>query len=253
MKIRKISPQKIIGQIVSKPGHLEELCNNFTGPSHRSLPLGNTAYRQYRGHHGDMVAGTSKPTMLQDDVWLACNCQAQKRMHRRRLICLSMELYYDTVSEEEHFPSCSFSQFSNKKRRIWGIRSTGVTWLLTKAIQASFALRSGAGGFSMSASLKNFTVVDTQEAPAWRVMRLLMNSVRDIRYESITPVEQTDLLELGVTIIGKLFQEGKSSPTEVNSWQETLLYPIIILVCFLPNFAEQWTRLGPISNPTIGM
>ncbi|POS75691.1 hypothetical protein DHEL01_v205908 [Diaporthe helianthi] len=117
-------------------------------------------------------------------------------------------------------PSRNRTQITGrKKRRIAvGFNYTGLTHVLKTAINMSFALTYGAGGFSISPSFACNPTVDDKLDPAFRIVALIGYGLKYLD-------EGTEhVLITGMKRLIRLFDDGKVCPTAVNKWNQTLMH-----------------------------
>ncbi|KAG8161246.1 hypothetical protein KVR01_009510 [Diaporthe batatas] len=108
---------------------------------------------------------------------------------------------------------------SKKKRRVVvGFNYTGLTRILKTAINMSFALTYGAGGFSISPSFTCNPTVDSRLDPAFRILDLLGEG--SLRLENGLDTLITACMKRLI----QLFDDGKVCPTAVDQRNRSLMH-----------------------------
>lgn len=158
-----------------------------------------------------------------------CICRRRKRYQRQQLRWGPIELYDEASFSEEHYPNCKFSQIvtTSRRHRSVGLKYTGMTGLLNRAIAMAFSMSSGAGGFSISPSFTYYATVNEGSAPAFCLFRAFQDACDYCHRDD----DLNGLSELVSRKILGLFQERQASPTDMGSYNETLLHVAGDAVC----------------------
>ena len=111
------------------------------------------------------------------DGSFSCMCRRLRRFQRKTIVRGSLALSSETVTER-HLPGCPAKQkiTDTDQSRRFSLTYTGLQRLLNLAVQLSFTVVSGAGGGSLSPRFRYFPTVDSETAPAWRMLNLLVDS-----------------------------------------------------------------------------
>lgn len=176
--------------------------------------------------------GSSNDTIHRYVGRAACTCRPRRKLNRSQMVWGMVQVYHDNAHTERHLPTCEFYQSTNNSERVFGVRYTGLASLLNKAIHITFAMRSGAGAWSLSPCFTYYATVDSTKAPAFQVIEQLRRCLY-YQYIGHKPLEESryeHLLNLGSAKIGKLFREGKASPNDVNILNENLMHAATSLV-----------------------
>lgn len=159
----------------------------------------------------------------------ACSCRAGKVLQGRSFIWGPLAISLETTTQG-HLSGCPAAQVTGMERnQKVGLRYTGLKWFLDSAVQFSFAMKSGAGGWSISPNFTYHPTVDSKTAPAFRILTLLMepqNRVsRDAEIALSTHRARWQMFSaLALAKLIKLFRTGKASPLAVNSRNENLIH-----------------------------
>ena len=143
-----------------------------------------------------------------------CLCRPRQRLQRKNLVWGSLAISLETAVEQ-HLPGCPASQIIISTDRSHKICLTyvGLRRLLNSAVQLSFAISSGAGGWSLSPNFTYFPIVNSETAPAFRILSLLFHSGCS-----------GELIPLAVSAVLKLFRAKKASPRAVDADNRSLVY-----------------------------
>lgn len=151
-----------------------------------------------------------------------CLCRPRRRLQRKNLVWSSLALSLETAAEQ-HLPGCPASQIIISTDRSHKICLTyvGLRRILNSAVQLSFAISSGAGGWSLSPNFTYFPIVNSETAPAFRILSLLFHSGCSGLNGVIW---REELIPLAVSAVLKLFRAKKASPRAVDADNRSLVY-----------------------------
>ena len=210
----------LVGRLIAKPSNLRALCDGRAG-----LPEQGEASmeRSFTCVESLSLYNSVKKSSL------GCICRRRKRYQRQQLRWGPIELYDEASFSEEHYPNCKSSQIvtASHRHRSVGLKYTGITGLLNRAIAMAFSMSSGAGGFSISPSFTYYATVDEDSAPAFR----LLETLSDAYWYCDRDDSLNGLSELVSRKILGLFQERQASPTDMSSYNKTLLHVAGDAVC----------------------
>ena len=151
---------------------------------------------------------------------LVCRCPSRRLLRRNDRTWGVLSISVETTADQ-HVPGCPIAGIAatNQTRKL-GVRYTGLRRLLNAAVQISFAMQSGAGGWSISPTFTYYPTVDAGSAPAFRMIHVL-------RGFSAHPGCRGRRGEFMGVVLAKmlgLFQAGKASPLAVDSMNQSLLH-----------------------------
>jgi hypothetical protein len=158
----------VTGRLVWKPAILQETCNAVeTQARHRS--------------NGTQVVPSKSTTQVRRDVStytggrFSCLCRHRRRLQRKKAAWGSLIFSHETTTEQ-HAPGCPATQAISEIDRSNKLALTyvGLRSLINSAIQLSFTIRSGAGGLSLGPNIAYYPIVDSESAPAFRMLFLLI-------------------------------------------------------------------------------
>lgn len=157
-----------------------------------------------------------------------CICHRLKRVAERKRVQLghaSLSGEWETLG---HWPSCPMAKVNTKKRVTIGFQYNGLARILKTAINVSFAMTSGAGGFSISPYFTCIPTIDEKSDPAFRILSLVGDGVH---YLPVNGESQTVFIIACMRRLIRLLDDGKVCPTAVNSRNESLMHAGISSVC----------------------
>jgi hypothetical protein len=113
------------------------------------------------------------------------------------------------------------------------LKYTGLRRLLGSAIELSFAMNSGAGGWGITPNLTYYPTVDPKTAPAFRILGSLERSLSFVMLsgrvgsEKNFPLPQWDkIVALALAKILRLFQARKASPFSIDTANQVLTHVV---------------------------
>ncbi|KAH6632437.1 hypothetical protein F5144DRAFT_489559 [Chaetomium tenue] len=202
------------GRLLAKPSALREICD-VSGAV--SSPESNGHDRDQFWNLVRLLAGRA----------VVCRCRPRRHIRRNNFAWSSLVLSVETTVQG-HLPGCPLGQAAGTNRsKMLNLRYTGLWRILNSAVQLSFGMTRGAGGWSISPSFTYYPTVDAKTAPAFRILTLLRSAMRFIAYKDPGPRTPTRLEELVARALVKLvtlFQTGKASPLAVDSENQSLVH-----------------------------
>jgi hypothetical protein len=154
----------------------------------------------------------------------ACVCR-RSRILRRRNFSMGPVGFSLEIAAHEHLPECPISQIVGPDQtRTVGLKYTGFRRLLGSAVELSFAMKSGAGGWAISPNLTYYPTVAQCTAPAFQTVMLLHSYLGFIRAAHKRPSipDWEKLVALACGKILRRFQSGQASPLAVNDANQSL-------------------------------
>jgi hypothetical protein len=165
---------------------------------------------------------------------LLCICRSRRRLQRKNLNWGSFIFSLESAMEQ-HLPGCPLIQASGaESTRKVALTYTGIRRLLNSAVQLSFAMTSGAGGWSISPNFIYYPTVDRTTAPTFRILDLLRRSrIRLLRdKEALGSTGRFNLESSALASLLRLFRSGKASPRAVDHNNQSLAHALAGYVSF---------------------
>ncbi|KAI3574497.1 hypothetical protein IWW34DRAFT_705998 [Fusarium oxysporum f. sp. albedinis] len=232
--LQEITPLMVTGRLLGKPAVLQEMCDAVKTPArhmskgkisvpHESAAKVRTALSGYSGGR------------------FACLCRHRQHLQRKNASWGSLSFSHETTTEQ-HAPGCPATQAISERDRTqkFALTYVGLRALLNSALQFSFTIRSGAGGWSLGPNFTYYPIVDSESAPAFRMLSLLMRSRHYPWYE----YKDRGFLEDGawreelvpsvVSSILRLFRAKQASPRAVDDQNQSLVYHVAECVSLNP-------------------
>lgn len=167
----------------------------------------------------------------------SCLCRHRRHVQRWNAALGSFVLSRETTTER-HLPGCPVTRSILEPDRSQKLALTyaGLRRLLSSAIQFSLTIRSGAGGSSFGPNFTYYPIVDSNRAPAFKMLELLgscfeYNNMLTTYGDSEIPALWEKLVPSVVSAVLSLLQAKKASPRVVNDCNESLVYSMALCVC----------------------
>lgn len=221
------------------PSFLQEMCDGIeeSKQKHKAAPRADRAHRPI-SNNTIKVPGLS--SQLDSNMGWKCICNRLWRVAELNEIQLG-HVYISSEREvQQHWPGCPQSKSAaSRTRRAWRIRYTGLTHLLKAALDLTFGLTSGAGGFSISPNFNYTPTVNKRTDNAFKVLALIKSS---FSWPNCTNREL--LMTACHRKLVKIFEGKKAVPWSVDEENETLMqYTASLLQYF--TVKSYWEPTGP--------
>jgi hypothetical protein len=221
-KLSQVTGEIAVRRLLGKPAMLREICD-VSGNRARPLPASAGVPSTSRD-----AAQISKTISAYLEANTTCVCRARQPSWRKNVVWGSVALFSETTSEQ-HKPGCPAGLIGGAdQNQKFGLRYTGLQRLLKSAVQISFAMRSGAGGWSLSPNFTYHPTVDGRSAPAFRIMTIM----HDAAIFAVDDEDETQflllekLMGLALTKMLALFRTGEASPLAVDFANQSLLHHV---------------------------
>ncbi|RYP68436.1 hypothetical protein DL771_006700 [Monosporascus sp. 5C6A] len=220
---RSQSMEALARRAAGKPAALKELCDSIQTlkQSHsQGFPLDKPAR-----HSQNRVVAPFQNSLFTSTTGRVCICPRPHRLTAKRGIRWGHVYLSGDWQTQGHWPSCPLSTAPSKNRLAVGLKYTGVARILKSVIDVSFALTSGAGGFSISPNFTYYPTVDSRSDPAFRIMDLIGRFFIYCPSENREPFMVACLRKLV-----RLLDEKKAYPTALSDRNENLIYAAALAV-----------------------
>lgn len=186
-------------------------------------------------------------TEAQLDFVSGCICrQYQRTLRRQARFAGFLFTTMESVSRK-HLPECRYAKYETEQStKSLSILYGGLRGLLSKAVDVSMSLNTGAGGFSISPNIALQLMVDEKQSPIFRITDLLEHCI--IGSYNRGPAVQTIMqrvVRIGVQRMLEQYFSRKRSPYEVDSSGKSALHRWIDVSAL-----EAFFRSG-LSSPVI--
>ncbi|KAI0427057.1 hypothetical protein F5Y09DRAFT_350725 [Xylaria sp. FL1042] len=235
--------QRALYRLVTSPTQLEKICtlyreedvaeNEFTIEQRDEPKLGLSRTP------GDLTSHL----FSKDGYMSSCICRQHRESlcRQARLGPLSASTLSSTC--RKHLPECRFAkgEIVSKSKSI-RFSYDGLRWLLSRAVDISLSLSTGAGGLSISPTITLRPTVDDTQAPIFRTLAfLILRFERYPRRHLPNKAIVLQLLEALVHRIVQLYISRRRSPYEVDSKGQSVLHRWTHLLYQLDNL---WCDCG---------
>ncbi|KLP00030.1 uncharacterized protein FFMR_02101 [Fusarium fujikuroi] len=243
-KLQDITPALVTGRLLGKPAVLREMCDAVvTHEQHRPKRKPSVPH--------ETAARVSTGMSSYSGGRFSCLCRHRRQFQRWNAALGSFVLSHE-ITTERHLPGCPATQFilePDKSQKL-ALTYAGLRRLLNSAIQFSLTIRSGAGGSSFGPNFTYYPIVDSNRAPAFKMLRLLMSCFQHNGYltfygYSEVPAFSEKLIPSVVSAVLSLLQAKQASPRAVNDRNESLVYSVAECIgnyysnmSFLPSLAK---------------
>lgn len=201
------------------------------------------------------VPSTNKTTSTYMGMNVACACRSRQPPQRKNVVW-GVFAFFSEACTEQHEPGCPAAYIRGADRsQKFVLRYTGFQTLLESVVQISFAMRSGAGAWSLSPNFTYYATVDERSAPAFQMVNMLQRSAwSTLSGNNRATIEELSLWARFVDVVLidvlNLFRTGKASPLAVDSTNQSLLHHVASMVSFIFINKEAGYRRR-CSNPPI--
>ncbi|KEY74834.1 hypothetical protein S7711_06520 [Stachybotrys chartarum IBT 7711] len=191
-------------QLVAKPELLRNLCDQAT-QSAETTPASR--------HDG-------QPVRRQTPGMAFCTCP-QKRTRKLHRSSYGPFHFYKISSAFRHSVHCPVSSLGlAEEQQTWGCVLASVPALfIRKAVEVSYCMTAGAGGFSISPRFTYYCTVNATKSPVFRTIRTLMQSMsvrRPTQYRGDEHFQWCRLLHVAMNKIIQSYRDKTASPFDVD-------------------------------------
>ncbi|RKL36650.1 hypothetical protein BFJ72_g8199 [Fusarium proliferatum] len=221
-KLQDITTALVTGRLLGKPAVLQEMCDAVATQEQRRPK------RKPPVPH-ETAARVSIGMSRYSGGRFSCLCRQRRHFQRWNAALGSFVLSHETTTER-HLPGCPVTRDILEPDRTQKLALTyaGLRRLLNSAIQFSLTIRSGAGGSSFGPNFTYYPIVDSNRAPAFKMLHLLMSCFQHNAYlalygHSEIPGLWEKLVPSVVSAVLSLLQAKQASPRAVNDRNESLI------------------------------
>ncbi|CVK85069.1 uncharacterized protein FMAN_01987 [Fusarium mangiferae] len=228
-RLQDITPALVTGRLLGKPAVLREMCDAVvTQEQHRPK-------RKPPVPH-ETAARVSTGMSSYSGGRFSCLCRHRRHVKRWNAALGSFALSHETTTEL-HLPGCPVTRdiLDPDQTQKLAFTYTGLRRLLNSAVQFSLTIRSGAGGSSLGPNFTYYPIVDSNHAPAFKMLNLLVKSFQHNKYLTVNgfseiPALWEKLVPSVVSAVLSLLQAKKASPRAVNGGNESLVYSVALCI-----------------------
>ncbi|KAF5254430.1 hypothetical protein FANTH_688 [Fusarium anthophilum] len=168
--LQEITPAMLTGRLLGKPAVLQEMCD-AVGTGARNKPNRNLSATP------ENTTEIRRAVTRYSGGRFSCICHRRRHFQRKNAAWGPLRFSHETKIER-HTPGCPATEAITEIDRSskFALTYVGLRSLLNSAIQLSFSVRSGAGGWSFGPNFTYYPMVDSRSAPAFRMLTLLDRS-----------------------------------------------------------------------------
>lgn len=212
------SHEAVVRGLAGKPALLKEMSDNVHRAGKTQDPLAATPL--YVRPSPNMAGLSIRHHPSRPILGRVCTCPRLRSVLKSKWIQLGHASFSSEQQTTAHWPGCSLAKRNSQKRMTMGFRYNGLVRILKTAVSVSFAMTSGAGGFSISPSFACIPTIDDSFDPAFRILELLGNGTREMVMKG--PLEH--FVIACIERLDRLLNDGKVSATAVNSQNMSLMH-----------------------------
>lgn len=160
---------------------------------------------------------TARQDMATTDSMFSCRCNPRRMRRRTKRGFHSAFVTAESLVENVHAPNCPLAGVTSQKTWSFGISTKAFRTLLSTAITISMSSRCGAGGFSICPS---FRVCFFR---GWSPAKAVISTLKQCTYARIDDESVSILLQKSIKTLQWMFRNGKASPYDLDSLNNTLL------------------------------
>lgn len=219
--------EAVVRGIVGKPALLKKLSDEFqsSAQTHVQMAKPQQCSRRLQIPESSTRHLPSKPIMGR-----FCTCPRLQSAMKSKWIQMGHASFSGEWETVAHWAGCPMAKMASKERIAIGFKYNGLIRMLKTAVNVSFSMTSGAGGFSISPNFTCSPTVDANLDPAFRIVTLIGVSLIS---DALWRVKDTTPRSFVVACMRKLirlFNDRKACATAVNSQNMSLMHYAIMAV-----------------------
>lgn len=202
-------------QLVAKPELLRNLCDQIT-QSAEPTPASR--------HDG-------QPVRRQMPGMVFCTCPQKRARKRHRFSCGPFH-FYKISSVFRHSVHCPVGSLGLvEEQQTWGCILASVPALfIRKAVEVSYCMTAGAGGFSISPRFTYYRTVSGTKSLVFRTIRTLMQSMTATRSIGYDQIQWYRLMRVALSKIVQSYRDKVTSPFDVDDRNCSALHVLAEMV-----------------------
>lgn len=176
----------------------------------------------------------------------SCNCRYHRRITRKLYSWFIFSTFEELVTESRHKPWCPlFQPMTSVNYRRFGVVIAGLHRYLSTAVSVSLCMTHGAGGRSISPTIRYFGMVERKKSPSFRIIQSLSDIMykkrdnnswslwdsglrdKDILDPSLLHVLSfEEIVRTGISKLRQIYGSGAALPTDVDECGRTVMHVI---------------------------
>lgn len=185
-----------------------------------SSSLGHRVIANRNFQAADRITGIAQP----QGSFCTCSNWVTARCYRRSRSWGYFVFNEEGRSEQSHLPDCPlFEVIPPKATRTFSLIYTGISKIISTAIEISLSSRQQGGIRSISPSLRYYHMVDQNLSPAFSLTKILRLYLYDLPF---SPPESTVILSY-ISRIYNVYLSRKSHATDYVDTGETVLHVVL--------------------------
>ncbi|KAK8078568.1 pyruvate decarboxylase [Apiospora saccharicola] len=225
------NPARIVARFATKPAAFKELCETVSSYGDLEATVHDVIDIQPTWNdpgQSDSRQGSTLAWNSNNKTSCICGRRLRTNMSLEYSQLGSLYLYRE-VTSRGHYPYCPmYKTLAPKQKRRYGLLYTGLMQAIKGAIDITFNMTSGAGGWSVSPGFRYSPTVDTTQDPAFRVLnvhREFLYKWSHWQWTGLLPDElHTDFHSRATEKIRWLFDNRRTSPLAVDVRNRSLMH-----------------------------
>jgi hypothetical protein len=154
-----------------------------------------------------------------------CICIPHRESFHRHTRLGSLSITTKASLGRKHLPECRYAKYEvAHKSKSLRVSYDGLRRILSRAVDISMSLTTGAGGFSISPNITVRPMVDETQSPVFQIMRFMNDIVHASHVKRLDERTTMQIVELGVHRVLQQYKSSRHSPYEVNHKGQSVLH-----------------------------
>lgn len=219
--------EAVVRGLVGKPALLKTLSDEVqsSAQTHVQLAKPQQCSRRLQISGSSTRHLPSKPIMGR-----FCTCPRPQSAMKSKWIQMGHASFSGEWETIAHWAGCPMAKTASKERIAIGFKYNGLIRMLKTAVNVSFSMTSGAGGFSISPNFTCSPTVDANLDPAFRIVTLIGISLIQDALWSVREKTPRSFVGACMRRLVRLFDDRKVCATAVNSRNRSLMHYAILAV-----------------------
>lgn len=227
--------EAVVRGLVGKPALLRKLSDEVqsSAETHVRLAKPDLRTRHLQSSGSQMRRYPSKSIMGR-----VCTCPRLQSAMKSKWIQLGYVSFSTDWETKAHWPDCPMAKMASRNRMTIGFKYSCLVRMLKTAVNVSFAMTSGAGGFSISPNFTCNPTVDFNFDPAFRILFFVAEGLANLKYKYAE-----SFMMACMTRLSRLLDDRKVCATAVDLQNRSLMHHAISAVCAqLPKSARLYSK-----------
>lgn len=232
--VQILTREAVVRGLAGKPALLKKLSDEVESLTQTPVQLAKT---DQSSRPSKISKPLTRPYPLKSTVGRVCTCPRLQSATKSKWAQLGHASFSGDWETIAHWPGCPMEKINSKQRMTMCFKYNGLVHMLKTAVDVSFTMTSGAGGFSISPSFTCSPTVDVDFDPAFRIIYLISEGL--LRLEG---KYAESFMMACMTRLSRLLDDGKVCATAVDLHNMSLMHHTISSVC-VPVSTDMFPKL----------